>query len=581
MIRTLMRPLRQWVFFVAMFAAITLMPFEAIKHMYAYPDEVAAALLHLVAALALAYLLTCVVHAVGRTWFKCLAYALPTWCVLLRSFLHFALHSELTPKTVMLVAETNAAEVSGFFSTFAVSAGAFKSYALTILYIVVVVFAERHRLTWGRWAQRKLPTKLLAGLILSSFVALGYTYSAIPALLRCQTTADAEWWNIRYYAYSMDDLSIAAYSLYVPHLMKRELQEAVANNLAAAKRASSLANDADSLTLVVVIGESYIKSHAQIYGYPLPTTPRMVAEQKRGNLLAFTDYISPYNFTTEAVKAILSTNDVSAGQNWSQGALWPVVFKRAGYTVEMWSNQLVTADNVFTNYSLNGFIYHPQIRPVAYNSVRGSEGTLDGALVSRALAHAKANSRRHRLLLLHLNGQHFNAKDKYPDTPAFNVFSAADIKSSAPWLTPSKRQQVAEYDNATRYNDHVLGMVFDAMRNTQAVVVYLPDHGEEIYDWRDQYGRSTTPEYTSAYMHSMNDIPLIVWASPSFIARNPQTWHRLQGAVARPGMSDGLCHLLFGIANLRTPYYIARKDMASDMWKPARRIVYGKVEYKP
>ena len=46
-------------------------------------------------------------------------------------------------------------------------------------------------------------------------------------------------------------------------------------------------------------------------------------------------------------------------------------------------------------------------------------------------------------------------------------------------------------------------------------------------------------------------------------------------------MSDGLCHLLFGIANLRTPYYIARKDMASDMWKPARRIVYGKVEYKP
>jgi len=44
MIRTLMRPLRQWVFFVAMFAAITLMPFEAIKHMYAYPDEVAEGL---------------------------------------------------------------------------------------------------------------------------------------------------------------------------------------------------------------------------------------------------------------------------------------------------------------------------------------------------------------------------------------------------------------------------------------------------------------------------------------------------------------------------------------------------------
>ena len=581
MIRTLMRPLRQWVFFLAMFAAITLMPIEAIKHMYAYPDEVAAALLHLVAALAFAYLLTCVVHAVGRKWFKCLAYVLPTWCVLLRSFLHYALKSELTPKTVMLVAETNAAEVSGFFSTFAISAGAFKSYALTILYIAIVVFAERHRVTWGRWLQHKLSSKLLAGTILTSFVALAYTYSAIPALLRCQTTADAEWWNIRYYAYSMDDLSIAAYSLYVPHLMKSEMQDAIANNLAAAKSTSHLAKDADSLTMVVVIGESYIKSHAQIYGYPLPTTPRMVAEQKRGNLLAFTDYISPYNFTTEAVKAILSTNDVSAGQNWSQGALWPVVFKRAGYAVEMWSNQLVSADNVFTNYTLNGFIYHPQIRPVAYDSVHGSEGTLDGPLVSQALAHVKNHNRRHTLLLLHLNGQHFNAKDKYPDTPDFNVFSATDIKSAAPWLTTKKRQQVAEYDNATRYNDHVLGMVFDAMRNTSAVVVYLPDHGEEIYDWRDQYGRGTTPEHTSSYMHSMNDIPLIVWASPTFIHRNPEVWQRLQRAVARPGMSDGICHLLFGIANIRTPYYIAHKDIASNAWKPSRRIVYGKVEYKP
>ena len=577
----LMRPLRQWVFFLATYAAITLMPFEAIKHRHHSPDEVVAALLHTFAALALAYLLTCVVHVVGRKWFKYLAYALPVWCVLLRSFLHFALNSELTPKTVMLVAETNASEVSGFFSTFAVSAGAFKSYALTIIYVLLLVFAERHRLRWGRRLQRMLPTKMLVAVLCTSFAALAYTYSALPALLRCKTTADAEWWNIRYHGYSMDDLSIAAYSLYVPHLMKREVEQAIANNLAAAKSASSLAADADSLTLVVVIGESYIKRHAQIYGYSLPTTPRMVAEQQRGNLLAFTDYISPFNFTTEAVKALLSTNDVSEGQNWSQGALWPVVFKRAGYDVEVWSNQFVTGNNVFTEYTLNGFIYHPQIRPLAYNSVRGSQGTLDGPFVSKALSHSIAQNRPHQLLILHLNGQHFDAKDKYPDTPEFNVFTAADIKNPSPWLTTKKRQQVAEYDNATRYNDHVLGLVFDAMRNKQAIVVYLPDHGEEIYDWRDQYGRGLSPEYTPAYMHSMNDIPLILWASPSFIAHNPAQWQRLQRATSRPGMSDGLCHLLFGIANIRTPYYIARKDIASKQWKPTPRMVYGRAEYKP
>ena len=36
----------------------------------------------------------------------------------------------------------------------------------------------------------------------------------------------------------------------------------------------------DSLNIIFVVGESYIKSHAGIYGYPLPTTPNMVNEQK-------------------------------------------------------------------------------------------------------------------------------------------------------------------------------------------------------------------------------------------------------------------------------------------------------------
>ena len=208
----LIRPLREWVFFLALFSSIILMPLEAIKHLHAYPMEVAAAVLHLAAALGIAYLFTVLVHGIGRAWVKRLLYVLPVWCVLLRTFLHFALKSELTPKVVMLVMETNRSEAAGFFSTFALSQGAFKSYALTLLFVVLVVTGERNRIRWGRWLQNRLNDKVLSGILLTGLAALIYTSCALPALFQCRTTAEAEWWNIRYEGYSKDELSIMTYS---------------------------------------------------------------------------------------------------------------------------------------------------------------------------------------------------------------------------------------------------------------------------------------------------------------------------------------------------------------------------------
>lgn len=46
------------------------------------------------------------------------------------------------------------------------------------------------------------------------------------------------------------------------------------------------------------------------------------------------------------------------------------------------------------------------------------------------------------------------------------------------------RQAIAEYDNATCYNDALIGEVISHYRHANAVIVYLSDHGEETYDWR-------------------------------------------------------------------------------------------------
>lgn len=73
----------------------------------------------------------------------------------------------------------------------------------------------------------------------------------------------------------------------------------------------------DSLNIVFVIGESFIKSHAQIYGYPLPTTPYLQKEYDSGNLYVFQDLISLFSKTTPSLQNAFCLNVLNGG-----GAKW-------------------------------------------------------------------------------------------------------------------------------------------------------------------------------------------------------------------------------------------------------------------
>ena len=58
--------------------------------------------------------------------------------------------------------------------------------------------------------------------------------------------------------------------------------------------------------IVFVIGESYNKHHASLYGYALPTTPRQEARRNAGELTVFSDVVSPWNITSSAFLHLFS-----------------------------------------------------------------------------------------------------------------------------------------------------------------------------------------------------------------------------------------------------------------------------------
>lgn len=85
--------------------------------------------------------------------------------------------------------------------------------------------------------------------------------------------------------------------------------------------------------LIVVIGESFNRHHSNLYGYYLNTNPRLTERQKRGELYVFTDAVSPYNFTDKAMRYMISSSRARQGENWTESAMFPTVFKKAGYDV--------------------------------------------------------------------------------------------------------------------------------------------------------------------------------------------------------------------------------------------------------
>ena len=73
------------------------------------------------------------------------------------------------------------------------------------------------------------------------------------------------------------------------------------------------------------------------------------------------------------------------------------------------------------------------------------------------------------LYVLKLRGQHYPYYSNYPEY--YDRFSKEDYQKEV--LQPWMRQSIAEYDNATLYNDYVVASLIDLFKDDNAVVLYF------------------------------------------------------------------------------------------------------------
>jgi heptose-I-phosphate ethanolaminephosphotransferase len=90
-------------------------------------------------------------------------------------------------------------------------------------------------------------------------------------------------------------------------------------------------------------------------------------------------------------------------------------------------------------------------------------------------------------VFVHLEGSHSIYNKRYPNQYKY-YNSSNDLSGSA----KVHSQIVNEYDNSIRYTDSILYELALIAQKNNALFIYLPDHGEEVYDKDDFSGHSDT-----------------------------------------------------------------------------------------
>lgn len=563
------KPLNEMVFFIVCLICIIPPTMNHFLLLFRNIDIDVLVMQYLSIAITISYVLTTLVYLL-RKWklVKCLAYILVITLLFVFFYLKLSFGTNISPLVIQMLAETNTNESLEFLQNFTLTKECFIAFVITIVVLLVVITMEKYFKL-----QNKTVRHIIATLVIITFPVTIYATRIAKTLYECNNMNEVNAWYDDYYPYAMDNISTLLYSVYIPHITANEIACVVSQTTEAAKQQVRTMEN-DSLDVVLVIGESYIKYHAHLYGYNLPTTPIMDREQKRENLYVFNNIISPYNSTTLVIKNVMCTNSISDGESWSEGIYFPAIFKQAGYNVYMWDNQKTLGSFLIYTFTINSLIYNKQLTNIAYSETNSTTYQYDGELLQSLF---KEKTGKHNLSIIHLMGQHVAASERYPE--AFNRFSAKDIKRNDAYLDEEKKKSIAEYDNATLYNDSVIGMLFNTYRNKNAVVVYFSDHGEEIYDIRNEKGRNLEHIKDADIIRYQNDVPFVVWCSEKYKALHPDIINDLEASVNRKGMLDNVCQLLFRLANLQTIQYVPERDITSSKYKTKKRIIYDEFNY--
>lgn len=490
--------------------------------------------------------------------------------------------STINPSMLMLVGETNSDEASNFLSSCLSPAVIFGKVGCVLLLAMLQALVA--------WLHHRIKNKPQFALDLSpwaGFVCLALLiWSGISSFHNKQATHKLMTGkNIGEVEHTLTEKDCA--NLYVP--INRLAFSIYANKLAG-QQITQLIEAAHKVTvdscsfrspnIVLIIGESYGKHHSQQYGYFMETAPRQVALEKVRLLTKFTDVVSCWNLTSFVFKNVFSTHVIGEKGEWCDYPLFPEIFRKAGYHVTFITNEfLPQAKEAVYDFSGGFFLNNPELSKLQFDSRNTQLHRFDDGLLEDYDKKLKAEQGEHNLTIFHLMGQHVNYKLRYKK--AQRHFWASSYEDKRPELTPKQRQVLSHYDNATLYNDSIVHQIVTRFSKQDAIVIYMPDHGEECYEEnRGFICRNHSASIDWKLAHYEFEVPFWIYCSPKYIKAHPDIYQQIRSAKDKRYMTDALPHLLLYLAGISTPTYQDEHNILSPNYNEMRpRILKNTTDY--
>lgn len=528
-----------------------------------------------------------------RRWIRAFLYVIAYATTIADVFCWEKFQSTLNPSMLLLVGETDGREASEFFSSYFSADLLFSSVGLVLLIMLIHILCA----FWGK-VRMQLLDKLQ-----KSYAVLCKGLNRIQPVLGALSLALLVWSACTsahnkkemVQMFSMDTIGSVEHELTTSdcaqfYLPVYRLAFSIFANELASQQIDRLIEAKDKVkvdrctfkspNIVLIIGESYGKHHSQQYGYFMPTTPRQIKLQKSGLLVPFSDVVSPWNLTSFVFKNVFSLHVVGEKGEWCDYPLFPELFRKAGYHVTFITNQfLPKAKEAVYDFSGGFFLNHPELSQAMFDTRNDQLYQYDSGLLDDFDKKEKQQSTNHNLIIFHLIGQHVAYKQRYPSDRRY--FHADDYTNKRSDLNVSERSVLAHYDNAILYNDSIVNQIVKRFKNQDAIVIYMPDHGEECYEGNRGFicrKHSAAIDYDLARFEF--EIPFWVYCSKKYIANHPEVFREIKAAKNRRFMTDALPHMLLYLAGIHTKDYHAEYNILSSKYDERRpRLLKNTTDY--
>lgn len=296
--------------------------------------------------------------------------------------------------------------------------------------------------------------------------------------------------------------------------------------------------------VIFVVGESLRADHLQLNGYERETTP-LLSNQK--NLISLPNMRSTGIHTYESMPFLFTLSDSANRERGYEEQSFITIFNKAGYNTAWIANQDIAQSYAYFAHETDTLIH--------VNSMR-SLYTYDLWLDDDVLVPFKnwyfSKREKPSLTIIHTIGSHWWYKSHYTESEAAfkPEIDSKDIASL------SEEQLLNSYDNSIIATDKFLNALIEYLKNENAIIIFVSDHGESLGEDGKWLHASEADE--------LHDVACLIWFSDIYKYNFPEKISLLERNKSLPLSSDDMFHTIIDAADIRTDVLIPSKSIFNE-----------------